>query len=90
MADISGKLESIAEEFAGKVDLATSELVSYLNDLVKGKSSAEALEIISSINLEKAYELKLAKAFSAYDAGVVEFLKNTYTCLLYTSDAADE
>ena len=79
MADISGKLESIAEEFAGKVDLATSELVSYLNDLVKGKSSAEALEIISSINLEKAYELKLAKAFSAYDAGVVEFLKNTYT-----------
>ena len=79
MADISDKLDQIAEQFAGKVDLATSELVSHLNELVKGKSSSEALEILSGINLEKAYELKLAKAFTAYEAGIVEFLRNTYT-----------
>ena len=79
MADISDKLDQIAEQFAGKVDLATSELVSYLSGLVKGKSSSEALEILSGINLEKAYELKLAKAFTAYEAGIVEFLRNTYT-----------
>ena len=79
MADISDKLDQIAEEFAGKVDLATSELVSYLRELVKGKTAAQSLEILSGINLEKAYELKLAKAFTAYDAGVVEFLKSTYT-----------
>ena len=79
MADISDKLDQIAEQFAGKVDLATSELVSYLSELVKGKSSSEALEILSGINLEKAYELKLAKAFTAYEAGIVEFLRNTYT-----------
>ena len=79
MADISDKLDQIAEQFAGKVDLATSELVSYLRELVKGKSAAQSLEILSGINLEKAYELKLAKAFTAYEAGVVEFLRNTYT-----------
>ena len=79
MADISDKLDKIAEQFADKVDLATSELVSYLRELVKGKTAAQSLEILSGINLEKAYELKLAKAFTAYDAGVVEFLRNTYT-----------
>ena len=47
--------------------------------MVKGKTAAQSLEILSGINLEKAYELKLAKAFTAYDAGVVEFLRNTYT-----------
>ena len=79
MADISDKLDQIAEQFAGKVDLATSELVSYLRELVKGKTAAQSLEILSGINLEKAYELKLAKAFTAYEAGIVEFLRNTYT-----------
>ena len=79
MPDISDKLDQIAEQFAGKVDLATSELVSYLSELVKGKSSSEALEILSGINLEKAYELKLAKAFTAYETGIVEFLSNPYT-----------
>ena len=79
MADISDKLDQIAEQFAGKVDLATSELVSYLRELVKGKSASQSLEILSGINLEKAYELKLAKAFTAYEAGIVEFLRNTYT-----------
>ena len=79
MADIHDRLETIAEEFSNKVDLATSELVKYLTGLVKGKTSAEALEILSGINLEAALELKLAKAFTAYDAGVVEFLRNTYT-----------
>ena len=79
MPDISDRLEAIAEEFADKVDLATSELVGYLSKLVKGKTSAEALEILSGINLEAALELKLAKAFTAYDAGIVEFLRNTYT-----------
>ena len=79
MADISDKLDQIAEQFAGKVDLATSELVSYLSELVKGKSAAESLEILSGINLEKAYELKLAKAFTSYEAGIVKMLETTYT-----------
>ena len=79
MADISDLLENIAVEFADKVDLATAELVKYLTELVKGKKSAEALEILSGINLEAVLELKLAKAFTAYDAGIVEFLRNTYT-----------
>tara|TARA_R100001082_G_C4361882_1_gene159794 strand:+ start:818 stop:1531 length:714 start_codon:yes stop_codon:yes gene_type:complete len=79
MADINDILENIAVEFASKVDIATSELVEYLSELVKGKSSAESLEILSSINLDKAYELKLSKAFSSYEAGVIELLRQTYT-----------
>ena len=79
MPDVSDKLEIIAVQFADKVDLATSELVGYLSELVKGKSASESLEILSGINLDKAYELKLAKAFTAYEAGVVEILRNTYT-----------
>ena len=49
MADISDKLDQIAEQFAGKVDLATSELVSYLRELVKGKTAAQSLEILSTV-----------------------------------------
>ena len=79
MADIDDKLDRIALQFADKVDLATSELVSYLKEIVKGKSSAEALEILSGINLDKAFELKLAKAFVEYEVGISEFLKSTYT-----------
>lgn len=79
MADISDKLQAIAKEFAVKVDLATEELVTYLQKLVKGKSSVEALEIVSSINLEVALELKLANAFTAYETGVVTVLRNTFT-----------
>ena len=79
MPDISDKLDQIAEQFAGKVDLATSELVSYLRELVKGKTAAQSLEILSGINLEKAYELKLAKAFTAYEAGITAFLQSTFT-----------
>ena len=37
MPDVSDKLEIIAVQFADKVDLATSELVGYLSELVKGK-----------------------------------------------------
>ena len=49
MADISDKLDQIAEQFACKVDLATSELVSYLRELVKGKTAAESLELLRTM-----------------------------------------
>ena len=79
MADIADQLESIAEEFAKKVDLSTSELVGYLAKLVEGEKSTKALEILSNINLEMALELKLTKAFASYEQGIVELLKSTYT-----------
>ena len=79
MPTINDTLEKIALEFANKVDLATSELVTYLNELVKGKKSAEAMEILGGINLEKAYELKMSKGFSAYELGAMEVLKSTFT-----------
>ena len=47
--------------------------------MVKGKKSAEAMEILGGINLEKAYELKMSKAFSAYELGAMEVLRSTFT-----------
>ncbi len=76
---IDDKLDAIAREFADKVNLAVKDMTNILQEAVKGKKSAEALEILSGINIDKAYELKLANAFTAYEAGVVELLRSTYT-----------
>ena len=79
MADISKELDNIAEQFAVKVGLAKEEVVNALMDLVKGKTAEEALEILAGVNIQAAMEIKLAGAFSMYEAGVVTMLKNTYT-----------
>lgn len=79
MADINKELDAIAEQFATKVDLAKNEIIESLMELVKGKSSQEALEILSGINIEKALDLKLTTAFTAFEAGAISILKNTYT-----------
>tara|TARA_Y100001963_G_C6661710_1_gene390775 strand:- start:29 stop:727 length:699 start_codon:yes stop_codon:yes gene_type:complete len=76
---IDDKLDAIAREFADKVNLAVKDMTNILQEAIKGKKSAEALEILSGINIDKAYELKLANAFTAYEAGVVELLRSTYT-----------
>ena len=79
MADISKELDNIAEQFAVKVGLAKEEVVTALMTLVKGKTAEEALEILAGVNIQAAMEIKLAGAFSMYEAGVVTMLKNTYT-----------
>ena len=79
MADISDKLDKIAGVFATKVDLAKDEIVESLMAFVKGKTSEEALEILSGINIEKALEFKLAPAFASFESGAVDILKNTFT-----------
>ena len=79
MADINKELDAIAEQFADKVDIAKVKVVESLMKLVKGKTSEEALEILSSINIEKVFDLKLVAAFSAFEAGAVDILRNTFT-----------
>ena len=79
MPDISKELDNIAEQFAVKVGLAKEEVVNALMDLVKGKTAEESLEILAGVNIQAAMEIKLAGAFSMYEAGIVSMLKNTYT-----------
>ena len=79
MPRIDEILDSVAEEFAEKVDIATAEMISSLRDLIKDKKASEQLEILSGINLEKAYELKLATAFASFESGAVTLLGNTFT-----------
>lgn len=79
MADIHDKLEAIAEEFAGKVNLAKAEVVESLMAFIKDKTPEEALEVLSGFNMEAAMGMKLSSAFVAYDSGVVSMLENTFT-----------
>ena len=81
MADISQELDRIADQFAVKVGLAKEEVVNALMDLVKGKTAEESLEILAGVNIQAAMEIKLAGAFSMYEAGIVTMLKNTYTTI---------
>tara|TARA_Y100000593_G_scaffold67276_1_gene123663 strand:+ start:12 stop:731 length:720 start_codon:yes stop_codon:yes gene_type:complete len=79
MADISRELDKIAEQFTDKVGIAKQEIIESLMELVKGKSSSEALEILSGVNIKVALESKLSGAFAMYEAGALSILKNTYT-----------
>jgi hypothetical protein len=79
MADIFEILDSIAEDFSSKVDLAQDEIVESLLEIVGGKTSEEAIQILSQVNIEKALELKLSKAFTSFDSGALEILKGTFT-----------
>lgn len=79
MADISDQLDRIAEEFADKVDLAKNDVVEALMGATEGKTAEESLKILSGVNIERSLELKLAGAFIAFEVGIKEILKNTYT-----------
>ena len=79
MPDISDKLDQIAEEFAGKVDTAKNEVVESFMAFMKDKTPEESLEVLAGFNMEAAMDMKLTKAFAAYEAGIVSMLKNTYT-----------
>ena len=48
-------------------------------DLVKVKTEEESLEILAGFNMEAAMDMKLSKAFTTYEAGIVSMLENTYT-----------
>jgi len=79
MPDISDILDDIAEEFAGKVDTAKNEVVESFMAFMKDKTPEESLEVLAGFNMEAAMDMKLTKAFAAYEAGIVSMLKNTYT-----------
>ena len=79
MPDISDILDDIAEEFAGKVDTAKNEVVESFMAFMKDKTPEESLEVLAGFNMEAAMDMKLTKAFTTYEAGIVSMLENTYT-----------
>ena len=79
MADISQELDRIAQIIAEKSNKAVEEIVNSLIELTQNKTSDEALEILSSINLRYAMESKMAGAFALYDQGIESMLRNMYT-----------
>ena len=86
MADISQELDNIAETIASKSNQAVSEVVSSLMELVEGKSTEEALAILSGLNMELALGTKLAGAFALFESGVVLSLRNTYTSVVLSEE----
>lgn len=79
MADISQELDRIAQIIAEKSNKAVEEIVTSLMELTQDKTSDEALEILSSINLKYAMESKMSGAFALYDQGIESMLRNMYT-----------
>ena len=79
MADISNELDRIAAVIAEKSNKAVEEVVNSLIELVQGKTSEEALEILSSIDLKYVMGLKMSSAVGLYEAGAVSILTNMYS-----------
>ena len=82
MADVHQELDKIAELIAEKSNEAVSEVVKSLMELVEGKTSEEALEVLSGINMEFAMNTKLAIAFATFESGVLLSLRSTYTSVV--------
>tara|TARA_Y100000310_G_scaffold326090_1_gene390501 strand:+ start:517 stop:1218 length:702 start_codon:yes stop_codon:yes gene_type:complete len=79
MADISKEIDKIAELIEEKTGQAIEEIARSLMELTQDKTSEEALEILSGINLQYAMDAKLAVAFASIDAGAILILENIYT-----------
>ena len=86
MADISQELDRIAAIIAEKSNKAVEEVVNSLIELVQDKTGEEALEILSGINLKYAMESKMAGAFSLYEQGAIDILKNMHSTSMLTEN----
>jgi hypothetical protein len=79
MADIHDELEAKASELAKKFEQSFDEVFVALLKLVEGKTSEQAIEILSGINIGKALELKQKPIRSStLQAGAISILENTY------------
>ena len=88
MADIFDDLESKAEQYAAKVGKAQDEVFAALLELVDGKTSEEAIEILSQLDIGAALELKLTGGVAIFEAGVISMLENTFTTTSPLSEKA--
>ena len=80
MADIFDDLESKADELAKKIDQSYDEVFAALLQLVEGKTSEEAIEILAGLDIGQALKLKQSAAISStMESGAVSILENTYT-----------
>ena len=88
MADIFDDLESKAEQYAQKVGKAQDEVFAALLELVDGKTSEEAIEILSQLDIGASLELKLTGGVAIFEAGVISMLENTFTTTSPLSEKA--
>ena len=80
MADIFDDLESKAEQLAKKIGQSYDEVFAGLLKLVDGKTSEEAIEILSGLDIGQALKLKQAAITSSVmGSGVISILENTFT-----------
>ena len=89
MADIFDDLESKAEMLSKKVGQSYDEVFAALLQLVEGKTSEEAIEILSELDIGQALKLKQATATSSiFGAGAIGILENTFTTTAPLSEKA--
>ena len=61
MADIYDQLDSISEQYSEKIGQAHDEVFRALIKLVENKTSEEALEILTELDIGAALQLKMTQ-----------------------------
>ena len=79
MADIYDQLEHFALQYSEKVGQAQDEVFRALINLVDGKTSEQALEILSELDIGASLQLKLTNGRTLFEGGAVLILQNTFT-----------
>lgn len=79
MADIYDQLDSISEQYSEKIGQAHDEVFRALIKLVENKTSEEALEILTELDIGAALQLKMTQAKTLFEEGAVLILGNTFT-----------
>ncbi len=68
MAD-QDQIKKVVEQLSAKFQIAQKEVILALQELVKGKSNAEALAIINDLDINKVMMAKTSSIISGYTAG---------------------
>ena len=89
MADLFDVLEAKSEALANKIAQSYDEVFAGLLELVAGKTSEEAIEILADLNIGQALKLKQASATSSIiGAGCVDILEKTFATTAPLSEGA--
>ena len=85
MAD-QDQIKKIVEQLSSKFEIAQKEVILALQELVKGKSNAEALAIINDLDINQVMRAKTSSIISGYTAGNIGTLLSKEQFALITEE----
>ena len=85
MAD-QDQIKKVVEQLSAKFQIAQKEVILALQELVKGKSNAEALAIINNLDINKVMASKTSAIISGYTSGNIGTLLTKEQFALITEE----